>query len=219
LTSARIEAFVRRRVCGADTPDERLGEYGRLFEHALLRRERRTDAVVFSFRADPDVTDAVSELARRKAACCPFLDYRVEVVGDEVVWTITNTITGDERAAVDVTLDAFHALPDHAGPHSSGAGWRRAERRRHATTAAGTAAHSASAKTAPPAPTSTPAPSPPRTPVNAGAPRQARSMSPPIPNIERAPEPCVVEVWSVLVGRHMDGFSSDRVSVAPHPAP
>jgi hypothetical protein len=111
-----------------DTPDERLGEYGQLFEHALLRRERRTDAAVFSFRADPDVIATVSDLARREAACCPFLDYLVEVVGDEVVWTITSTITGDERAAVDVTLDAFHALPDHAGADLAGLFGRFAER-------------------------------------------------------------------------------------------
>lgn len=111
-----------------DTPDERLGEYSRLFEHALLRRERRADAVVFSLRPDTDVIDAVSDLARREAACCPFLDHRVEVLGDEVVWTITNTITGDERAAVDVTLDAFHALPDHAGSDLAGLLGRLAQR-------------------------------------------------------------------------------------------
>jgi hypothetical protein len=31
----------------------------------------------------------------------------------EVVWTIANPVTGDERAGLDVVLDAFHALPDH----------------------------------------------------------------------------------------------------------
>jgi hypothetical protein len=95
-----------------DTPDERLREYGRLFERALLRRERRADAVVLSFRADPDTQRTVADLARREAACCPFLDYRVETVGDEVIWTITNPIAGDERASVDVILDAFHDLPE-----------------------------------------------------------------------------------------------------------
>ena len=35
----------------ADTPDERLAEYGRLFERALVRRERRGTRVVFGFRA------------------------------------------------------------------------------------------------------------------------------------------------------------------------
>jgi hypothetical protein len=94
-----------------DTPDERLREYGRLFERALLRRERRSDAVVFNFRADDGTRQAVDGLARREAACCPFLDYRVETVGEEVVWTIA----GDRRAEVGAILDAFHALPGRRG--------------------------------------------------------------------------------------------------------
>lgn len=96
-----------------DTPHERLAEYGRLFARALVRRERREGAVVFAFRAD--ARDAVEVLARREAACCPFLDYHVETVGGEVIWTAAGPATGDERAGVDVILDAFHALPDHAG--------------------------------------------------------------------------------------------------------
>jgi hypothetical protein len=104
----------------ADTPDERLRDYDRLFERALLHRQRRADAVVFSFRADPDTRQAVDDLARREAACCPFLDYRVETVGDEVIWTITNTITGDGRASVDAVLDAFHDLPEPAGSDLGG---------------------------------------------------------------------------------------------------
>ena len=99
-----------------DTPDERLREYGRLFETVLLRRERRADGVAFWFRADPGTREALEELARREAACCPFLDYRVETAGDEVIWTTTNAVTGDERAAVDVFLDALHALPDRLRP-------------------------------------------------------------------------------------------------------
>ena len=98
-----------------DTPDERLREYSRLFETALLRRERRAESVSFWFRADPGTREALEELARREAACCPFLDYRVETAGDEVIWTTTNTVTGDARAAIDVFLDALHALPDHPG--------------------------------------------------------------------------------------------------------
>ena len=90
-----------------DTPDERLAAYRRLFERALLRRERRDDGVVFAFRAD--AAEAIEDLARREAACCPFLDHRVETVGGEVIWTTT----GDARASA--ILDTFHALPDHAG--------------------------------------------------------------------------------------------------------
>ena len=39
-----------------------------------------------AFRAD--AREQVEDLARREHACCPFLDYRVEATGDEVVWTI-----------------------------------------------------------------------------------------------------------------------------------
>jgi hypothetical protein len=87
-----------------DTPAERLAAYARLFDRALTGRERRPGGVILRFRAG--ACAAVEELARREAACCPFLGYRVETAGDEVVWTIT----GDGRA--DPILDEFHALPD-----------------------------------------------------------------------------------------------------------
>lgn len=98
-----------------DTPDERLAEYGALFERALLRRERRADAVVFWFRGDAGTREHVDDLARREHACCPFLEYRVETIGEEVVWTTSHPVTGAERAGVDVILDAFYDLPGHAG--------------------------------------------------------------------------------------------------------
>ena len=93
-----------------DTPAERLADYERQFERALLRRERTEDAVVFTFRADGGTRDALHDLARREAACCPFLEYRVETLGDEVVWT-----TRSDRAGIDAFLDALYALPDHTG--------------------------------------------------------------------------------------------------------
>ena len=97
-----------------DTPNERLSAYTRLFESALMRRERRDDAVVLWFRADAGTRDAVDELARREAACCPFLDYHVETIDNEVIWTISHASTGDRRASVAVILDATYALTDHA---------------------------------------------------------------------------------------------------------
>ncbi len=103
-----------------DTPDERLHEYERLFEQALIRRERRADSVVFWLRADPEIRASVDALVRREAACCPFLDYRVETVGDEVIWTTANPVTGEARAAVDV-----YSTPSTHSPHarlSEGAG-------------------------------------------------------------------------------------------------
>jgi hypothetical protein len=98
-----------------DTPDQRFAEYRELFQQALLRRERRPDGVVFAFRVAPGTRDQVDDLARREHACCPFLEYRVETAGDEVIWTVANPVTGEARANVDAILDAFHALPDDAG--------------------------------------------------------------------------------------------------------
>jgi hypothetical protein len=93
-----------------DTPGERFAEYQSLFRRALERRERRDASVVIVFRADAGAH--VADLARREAACCPFLDYRVDAVGDEVVLTVTNPWPGREGA--NATLDAFYALPDHS---------------------------------------------------------------------------------------------------------
>ncbi len=92
-----------------DSPEERVREYGRLFEHALVGRERRTDSVVLKFRAEARAW--VDDLARREAACCPFVDYRVETVSDAVIWTTTNT---EQRPGVDLILDALHDLPEQA---------------------------------------------------------------------------------------------------------
>jgi hypothetical protein len=104
---ARPEAPIACDMTTArDTPGDRIAEYIALFEQALVSRERRADAVVLTFRAD--ARDHIEDLARREHACCPFLGYRVETAGDRVVWTIT----GDERAGAQATLDAFHDLPD-----------------------------------------------------------------------------------------------------------
>ena len=112
---ARLDAPVACDMRTAvDTPDERVREYARLFESALVDRERRSDSVVLAFRSDRHVRAWVEEMVRREAACCPFVDYRVETVGDQVIWTTTNTVEGDQRAGVDVILDAFHKLPEHA---------------------------------------------------------------------------------------------------------
>ena len=90
----------------ADTPSQRMAEYGRLFECSLLRRERRDDTVVFAFRGDAG--SQVADLARREAECCPFLGYRVETIGDEVIWTIADPVGREGASAV---LDELYALP------------------------------------------------------------------------------------------------------------
>ena len=81
-----------------DTPDERLAEYGRLFDDAFVRRERATQPRFFFFF----FFFFFDSLARREAACCPFAGYRVETVGEEVIFAITTS--------VDEMLDSFYAL-------------------------------------------------------------------------------------------------------------
>ena len=124
---ARSDASIACDMSTArDTPDERFAEYRELFERALLSRERRSDSVVLSFRAE--ALQHVEDLARREHACCPFLDYRVDAVGDEVTWTTTNTVRGPQRQAVDAILDAFFELPEHVGSGTDGYLRRLAER-------------------------------------------------------------------------------------------
>jgi hypothetical protein len=119
---ALADAPVACDMSGAgDTADERLRAYSDLFERALVSRERRPDAVVFRFRAQPGIREAGEDLARRESACCPFLDYRIETDGSEVIWTTTNARTGSERASADVILDLFRGLPDHSGSDLAGA--------------------------------------------------------------------------------------------------
>jgi hypothetical protein len=90
-----------------DTPEQRLAGYRALFGRALTGRERRADSVVLTFSAGAQ--SVVEDLVRREAACCPFVDYRVDVRGDTVVWTTTDCRGEDAIAAV---LDALYELPE-----------------------------------------------------------------------------------------------------------
>jgi hypothetical protein len=110
----RPDAAIACDMAGArDTPAERLAEYEDLFERALLRRERSSDGVALTLRAE--AREQVADLAGREHDCCPFLEHRVDAVADEVIWTVTNPVHGDGRSAVEVILDALYALPEHAG--------------------------------------------------------------------------------------------------------
>lgn len=109
-----------------DTPEERMAAYKELFARALRGRERRADSVVLRF--DADAREQVEDLASREHACCPFVDYRVETAGDEVIWTTTDPLAGEERAAVGAMLDALYSLPDHGGSDLDGYLARLADR-------------------------------------------------------------------------------------------
>jgi hypothetical protein len=92
-----------------DTPEQRRREYAELFERALVRRARRPGTLVLAFRADPATRDQVEDLARREAACCPFLDQRLEAVGAELVWTLRGPAGAEP--IVDAIAEASAQLP------------------------------------------------------------------------------------------------------------
>jgi hypothetical protein len=87
-----------------DTLQERLAEYRRLFEHALVSRESTATETTFRFAARPGVADWVLDLVTREAECCPFLSYEVEQEGDQIVWTTSGGLGGSELAVFDELL-------------------------------------------------------------------------------------------------------------------
>jgi hypothetical protein len=99
-----------------DTPEERLAEYGRLFAHALVGRQRTADAVEFRFAARPGVAEWVVDLARREAACCPFLTHRVSPDGTQISWRMST----QAGPAAQALLDEVHALPERFGDGCKG---------------------------------------------------------------------------------------------------
>jgi len=107
-----------------DTVAERFAEYGRLFAHALSDRQRTGDAVVLTFSAKPGVTEWVADLARREAACCPFVTYEVTSDGAQVVWKSS----GRASPVIQALLDELYALPEKIGDGPQAIFTRLAER-------------------------------------------------------------------------------------------
>jgi hypothetical protein len=95
----------------SDTADERIAEYGRLFQHALAGSERTPDAVELRFAAKPGVAEWVADLALREAACCPFMSHHVSADGTHVIWRASSQAGPAAQAA----LDDLHGLPERFG--------------------------------------------------------------------------------------------------------
>ncbi len=86
-----------------------MSEYGRLFDHALIGRERTSAGLTFRFKARPGVDEWVRDLCEREAACCPFFDYTISTTGDgEFVWLIAT----DGDPVAESILDEMYRLPD-----------------------------------------------------------------------------------------------------------
>lgn len=99
-----------------DTPQERMAEYARLFEHALTGRERTARSTVWRFTARAGVAGWVRDLAAREAACCPFLTYTVTEHDGRVDYEVA----GDDDPTIRSILDEIHQLPDHVTGGLSG---------------------------------------------------------------------------------------------------
>ncbi len=103
--AANPDAQVACNMTGAeDTLTDRLAEYRRLFDHALIGRTSTDTTTTFRFRAGPGVREWVLDLVRREAACCPFLSYEVDLEGDQVVWTTSGGLGASDMALLDEFL-------------------------------------------------------------------------------------------------------------------
>ena len=92
-----------------DTPQERMSEYGRLFDHALIGRERTSAGLAFRFEPQPGVAEWICDLSQREAACCPFFDYTISTTDDgEITWRIAT----DGDSVAESILDEMYQLPD-----------------------------------------------------------------------------------------------------------
>jgi hypothetical protein len=100
----------------ADTAEERMAEWGRVFAAAYAGRERTAGGVRWRLRAVDGIEAWVRDLAVREKACCPFMDYTVTTAGDEVHWDMTfapgAVVDGDMTRTI---MDEFYDLPEVIG--------------------------------------------------------------------------------------------------------
>lgn len=83
-----------------DSLAERLAEYRRLFEHALVGRESTPTTTTFRFAARPGVADWLRDLTTREAACCGYLSYEINQDVEEIVWVVSGDVGTSELALV-----------------------------------------------------------------------------------------------------------------------
>ena len=90
-----------------ETPGDRLQEYRRLFDTALLGRLRTASGIRFRFGSEGVDEERLRDLAAREQACCPFFDMEIRRVGDELWWD--TEVSSPDAGFV---LDEFYRLPD-----------------------------------------------------------------------------------------------------------
>ena len=107
-TTAQKPAIVCDMTDAPDTGQERLAEYARLFDSALISRERTPGAMQWWLRNDEGTEAWARSLAARENACCAFMTTTVTVAGDRVLWESTAI---DDPVARQV-LDMMYELPE-----------------------------------------------------------------------------------------------------------
>jgi hypothetical protein len=113
--AARPDAPIACDMSSApDNLAERLAEYRRLFEHALTSRESTATATTFRFAARPGVREWVCDLAKREAACCPFLSYEIDEQGEEILWITTGGLGAAEMGILDEFLDGPESVASNS---------------------------------------------------------------------------------------------------------
>jgi hypothetical protein len=105
---ARQPAIACDMTDAPDTGPERLAEYARLFDSALISRERTPTAMRWWLRNDEGTEAWAKDLAARENACCAFMTTTVTAVGDRLLWESTAI---DDPAAREV-LDMMYELPE-----------------------------------------------------------------------------------------------------------
>jgi hypothetical protein len=68
----------------AQDQEERTREF-RTISAKVTGRESTAEGVRLRFRSEPGFADQLGDLTRREKECCPFFDFRISTVDDEVV--------------------------------------------------------------------------------------------------------------------------------------
>ena len=87
-----------------DEQAERGRQLRELARRALAAREREQSAVVLTYRPAPEVEEALRDLIRREAECCPFLDF--ELVPDERELSLRVSAPPGAEGMLDLIYDS-----------------------------------------------------------------------------------------------------------------
>jgi len=98
-----------------DTPQERTADYRRLFQAALVGRDREERMVRFRFDRSAVDEAAVRSLVARERVCCPFFDIRLSTAGDELWWETRV----DPLPGAPALLEEIYLLPDRVAEHDA----------------------------------------------------------------------------------------------------